>query len=111
MDWNHIYRPNLIQQVIVGVSRNPSQSVVIRNSSRPGNVVLDCFGGAGSTLIACERTGRRARLVELDPYYIDVAVRRWEAFTGREATRDGYPRNVTCRNEPESSHSRHRFGG
>jgi DNA modification methylase len=50
-------------------------------------VVLDLFGGSGSTLIACERTHRVARLVELDPKYCDAIVRRWEDFTGRSAER------------------------
>jgi DNA modification methylase len=59
----------------------------IRNSSRPGNVVLDPFGGSGSTLIAAEKSGRVARLIELDPKYVDVIVRRWEDFTGQKARR------------------------
>lgn len=59
----------------------------IRNSSRMGDVVLDLFGGSGSTLIACERTGRIGRLVELDPRYCDAIVGRWEDFTGRSASR------------------------
>lgn len=49
-------------------------------------VVLDCFGGSGSTMIACEKTGRKARLMELDPIYCDVIVKRWQDFTGKEAT-------------------------
>ena len=57
----------------------------IRNSSRRGDIVLDPFGGSGSTLIACEKTGRRAALVELEPKYVDVTVRRWELYTHREA--------------------------
>ena len=57
----------------------------IRNSSRRGDLVLDPFGGSGSTLIACEKTGRKAALVELEPKYVDVMIRRWEAYTGREA--------------------------
>ena len=57
----------------------------IRNSSRPGNVVLDPFGGSGTTLIAAEKSGRVARLIELDPKYVDVIVRRWEDFTGKQA--------------------------
>ena len=61
----------------------------IRNSSRPGDVVLDCFGGSGTTLIAAEKSGRVARLMELDPKYVDVIVRRWEDFTGHKATREG----------------------
>lgn len=56
-------------------------------SSRPGENVLDLFGGSGSTLIAAERTGRRAYLMELDALYCDVIVRRWEEFTGRKAER------------------------
>jgi DNA modification methylase len=57
----------------------------IRNSSRPGDIVLDPFGGSGTTMIASERTARRARLVELDPIYVDVIVERWQAYTGNEA--------------------------
>jgi site-specific DNA-methyltransferase (adenine-specific) len=52
------------------------------NSTRPGDVVADPFGGSGSTLIGCEQTGRTARLIELDPRYVDVIVARWEAHTG-----------------------------
>ena len=59
----------------------------INNSSRPGDVVLDPFGGSGSTLIAAEQTGRRACLLELEPRYCDVILRRWEAFTGKTAER------------------------
>ncbi len=60
----------------------------IRNSSRPGDLVLDPFGGSGTTLIAAEKSGRIARLIELDPKYVDVIVRRWEQFTGQTATRE-----------------------
>jgi DNA modification methylase len=56
-------------------------------SSRPGENVLDLFGGSGSTLIAAEQTGRHAYLMELDPLYCDVIVRRWEEFTGKSAER------------------------
>ena len=58
----------------------------LRNSSKTRDVVLDPFGGSGTTLIACQKTGRQARLLELSPVYCDVAVRRWQAFTGQEAT-------------------------
>jgi len=61
----------------------------VRNSSKTGDIVLDPFGGSGSTLIACEKSGRRARLIELDPKYVDVIVRRWQDFTGQEAKRAG----------------------
>jgi len=57
----------------------------IQNSSLAGQIVLDTFGGSGSTLIACEQTKRVARLVELDPKYCDVIVTRWENLTGQKA--------------------------
>ena len=57
----------------------------IRNSSKPGQTVLDPFGGSGTTLIAAEKSGRQARLMELDPKYVDVIVRRWQDWTGQEA--------------------------
>ncbi len=57
----------------------------VRNSSKSRDIVLDCFGGSGSTLIACEKAGRQARLIELDPKYCDVIVQRWEEFTGKKA--------------------------
>jgi DNA modification methylase len=66
----------------------------IRNSSRPGNVVLDPFGGSGTTLIAAEKSGRVARLIELDPKYVDVIVRRWEDFTGQKAIREAADQEV-----------------
>ncbi len=56
-------------------------------SSRPNEIVLDLFAGSGSTLIAAEQTGRRAMLMEIDALYCDVIVRRWEAFTGQQASR------------------------
>ena len=61
----------------------------IRNSSKRRDIVLDPFGGSGSTLIAAEKTGRQARLVELDPKYVDVIVRRWQDWTGGAATLEG----------------------
>ena len=61
-------------------------SEAIENSSKAGDTVLDLFGGSGSTLIACERTGRVNRSMELDPKYCDVIVRRWQQFTGKRAT-------------------------
>jgi len=56
-------------------------------SSRPGENVIDLFGGSGSTLIAAEQTGRKSFLMEIDPLYCDVIVKRWEGFTGRGAAR------------------------
>ncbi len=61
----------------------------VRNSSKSRDIVLDPFGGSGSTLIACEKSGRRARLIELDPKYVDVIVRRWQEYTGNEAMLEG----------------------
>lgn len=55
------------------------------NSSKPGSIVLDPFGGSGSTLIAAEQTNRKCRMVELDPQYCDVILERWEKFTGKTA--------------------------
>ena len=63
----------------------------ITNSSLPGDTVLDLFLGSGTTLIACERTGRICRGVELDPRYADVIVARWEAFTGGRALKKRSP--------------------
>ena len=57
----------------------------ITNSTKQGDSVLDLFGGSGSTLIACEKIGRLARVMELDPKYCDVIVKRWEDFTGKKA--------------------------
>ncbi|WP_370032416.1 site-specific DNA-methyltransferase [Qipengyuania mesophila] len=57
----------------------------IRDCSKRGEIVLDAFGGSGSTLIAAEKTGRSARLFEYDPLYCDTIVRRWEAYTGKRA--------------------------
>ena len=60
---------------------------MLRHNARPGDIVLDPFGGSGSTLIAADRLGMCARLVELDPKYADVIVGRWEAWSGRKAER------------------------
>jgi DNA modification methylase len=61
----------------------------VGNSRKGRDTVLDPFGGSGSTLIACEKTGRQARLIELEPKYCDVIIRRWQEFTGKEASLDG----------------------
>lgn len=57
----------------------------IKNSSKRRDIVLDLFGGSGTTLIACEKNERRARLMELDPKYVDVIIRRWQEYSGGEA--------------------------
>jgi len=75
---------------------------MLENSSKPGDLVLDLFGGSGSTLIACETLGRCARLVELDPKFADVIVRRWQEFTGGRAILEGDGRSFdTIRVEKE----------
>jgi DNA modification methylase len=62
---------------------------MVENSTRPGDLVLDPFGGSGSTLIACHGAGRSARLMELDERFCDVIVRRWQEYTSLEATLEG----------------------
>ncbi|HEX8415948.1 MAG TPA: site-specific DNA-methyltransferase, partial [Sphingomicrobium sp.] len=58
----------------------------IRDCSKRRGIVLDAFSGSGTTIMACEETGRRGRALEIDPHYIDVAIRRWQKATGRSAT-------------------------
>jgi DNA modification methylase len=60
----------------------------VRNSSKSRDTILDVFGGSGTTLIACEKSGRQARLIEWEPKYCDVIIRRWQEFTGQEAKLD-----------------------
>ena len=76
----------------------------IRNSSKTRDIVLDLFGGSGSTLIACEKSHRSARLMELDPKYVDVIVRRWEEYTGKEAYLDS--NQLTFEQNREQRHGR-----
>lgn len=63
----------------------PLVARAITNSSKKGNNVLDLFGGSGTTMIACEQTGRKCFMSELDPKYCDVIIQRWENFTGKKA--------------------------
>jgi hypothetical protein len=67
----------------------------ITNSSVRGAIVLDPFGGSGSTLIACEATERRARLLELDPKYVDVIVKRWQDYMGQRAVLEADGENLS----------------
>lgn len=60
----------------------------IENNSRPGEWIYDPFGGAGTTLVACERTGRKCATIEIDPVYCDMIIKRWQKFTGQKAVRD-----------------------
>jgi DNA modification methylase len=78
----------------------------IRDCSRRGDIVLDSFGGSGTTLIACERTHRRARLMEIDPIYCDQAIRRWQKISGQAAVNA-----VPGRRFQEASIPRHMRGG
>src|SRR3954464_9358644 len=79
----------------LGVAMHPTVKPVglvadaIKDVSKRKGIVLDPFGGSGTTIIAAEKTGRRARAIELDPKYVDVAVRRWERYTGRAAVLGG----------------------
>ena len=78
-------------QSMVHLTEKPVELAVraMTYSSRPGDNVLDPFGGSGSTLIAAEQTGRRALLMEIDPPYTDVIVKRWEEYSGRKAKCSG----------------------
>jgi DNA modification methylase len=80
-------------QSMVHLTEKPVELAVraIQYSSRQSENVLDLFGGSGSTLIACEQTGRNAYLMELDTLYCDVIVTRWEQFTGKKAERVSAP--------------------
>ena len=59
----------------------------LKNSSKSGDIILDVFGGSGSTLIACEQLDRNCYMMELDPHYVDVIINRWETFTGKKAVK------------------------
>lgn len=59
----------------------------IQNSTKSGDIVLDLFGGSGTTIMACEQNGRCGYLMELDPRYVDVIIDRWEKFTGEKAVK------------------------
>ena len=78
-------------QAMVHLTEKPVELAqrALTYSSRAGEVVLDLFGGSGSTLIAAQKLGRRARLMEIDPAYADVIIRRWQEFTGKKAALEG----------------------
>lgn len=65
----------------------PLFAYLIQNSSKKGDLVFDSFAGSGTTVLACEQTGRVACVMELDPHYVDVIIDRWENFTGKKAKR------------------------
>ena len=62
-------------------------AAAMQDGSKEGDVVLDLFGGSGTTLVVAEQLGRKARLMEIDPHYCDVILSRWEQLTGRQATK------------------------
>lgn len=63
----------------------PLFAYLIQNSTKNGDVILDTFGGSGTTMIAAEQLNRTSYLMELDPHYCDVIIARWEKFTGQKA--------------------------
>lgn len=75
------------------------------NNSSPGQAVYEPFSGSGTTIIAAETTGRVCRAIEISPAYVDVAVKRWQAFTGQVATLEGDGRSFT-----EVEHERNQTG-
>ena len=60
----------------------------ITNSSNANAIVIDPFGGSGTTLIACEKLGHKCRMIEIEPHYCDVIIQRWCNFTGKDAVRE-----------------------
>jgi DNA modification methylase len=94
------------QQSMVHLTEKPVELAAraMEYSSRPGENVLDLFGGSGSTLIAAEQRGRKAYLMELDPLYCDVIVTRWEQFTGKRAQREPDSGRIGGRVRKEASH-------
>jgi DNA modification methylase len=81
-------RPGRLEELAMHPTVKPVALVAdaIKDCSRRKGIILDAFMGSGTTLIAAERTGRRARGIELDPAYVDVAVRRWQTYSGKAAT-------------------------
>lgn len=74
----------------------------IKDCSRRGEIVLDAFLGSGTTVLAAEKTARRARAIELDPQYVDVAIRRWQALTGGAAIHQSTGQSFAEREEAAS---------
>lgn len=85
----HIKRTSGEERALTGGHATPKPLALcgrgIKSSSREGEIVLDVFGGSGSTLIACEQLGRKCRMIELTPHYCDVIINRWETITGKKA--------------------------
>jgi DNA modification methylase len=87
-DQGDVWFVNKPQANVLHPTQKPVELVerAIRNSSKTRDTILDVFAGSGTTLIACEKHGRQARLIELEPKYVDVVIRRWEQYTERKAT-------------------------
>jgi 16S rRNA G966 N2-methylase RsmD len=81
-------KPGRLEELAMHPTVKPVALVAdaVKDCSRRNHIVLDPFAGSGTVLIAAERTGRRARALEIDPHYVDVAIKRWEAYTGKPAT-------------------------
>ena len=98
-DGTHLWASDRKQTTVIEMDRpvrngvHPTMKPVglfdyqIKNNTRESDVVLDLFGSSGTTLIACEQNGRKSRLMELDPKYVDVIVNRYQTLTGKEAVR------------------------
>lgn len=82
------FRDNRMEDLTDHPTVKPIQMVAdaIQDCSHRNDIVLDCFGGSGTTLLAAEQTGRQARLIEMDPRYVDVTIKRYEKMTGKTAT-------------------------
>ena len=87
----HFKRTSNTEKEMTGGHATPKPialcSRAILSSSRQGENILDVFGGSGSTLIACEQLNRQCYMMELDPYYCQVIINRWEQYTGEKATK------------------------
>src|SRR3979411_372661 len=80
-------KPGRLEELVMHPTVKPVALVAdaIKDCSRRNDLVLDPFAGSGTVLIAAERTGRKARALEIDPNYVDVAIRRWQSYTGKDA--------------------------
>lgn len=85
-----VWRYNKPMKASLHPTMKPIELIVnaILDGTQEGDKVLDAFGGSGSTLIAAERTGRRCFMMEIDPHYVDVIIKRWEYETGRKAEKE-----------------------
>jgi hypothetical protein len=85
--WDHPGAASLREELNLHATPKPVSLIAeaIRDCSQRGDIVLDAFSGSGTTIIAAAKTGRRAYVIELDPTFVDVAVRRWEAWSGQVA--------------------------